>query len=157
KVSSKYCVRCGSCLTPPLPVSEPTQAGRVAGWRADPQATRPAPVSKDGGPDVELRQMTVLFCDLVGSTALGEHLDPEALVEVVQAYQGMCAEVIERCGGQIAQYLGDGVLAWFGASLRDEAAAESAVRAGLGILEGLPALNTRLQREMRIRLAVRIG
>jgi class 3 adenylate cyclase len=65
-------------------------------------------------PDAERRQLTVMFCDLVGSTPLAEQLDPEDLREVVRAYQQTCAEVIQRVEGHIAQYLGDGLLVYFG-------------------------------------------
>jgi class 3 adenylate cyclase len=65
-------------------------------------------------PDAERRQLTVLFCDLVDSTALAGRLDPEDLREVVRAYQQTCATVIQRFEGHIAQYLGDGLLVYFG-------------------------------------------
>src|SRR5262245_56244506 len=65
-------------------------------------------------PEAERRQLTVMFCDLVGSTALSAQLDPEDLREVVRAYQTTCAEVIQRFDGHIAQYLGDGLLVYFG-------------------------------------------
>src|SRR5438067_10269398 len=62
----------------------------------------------------ERRQVTVLFCDLVGSTSLAERLDPEDLREIVRAYQSVCSDVVARYDGHIAQYLGDGVLVYFG-------------------------------------------
>ena len=65
-------------------------------------------------PEAERRQLTVLFCDLVDSTALATQLDPEELREVVRAYQATCAKVIARYEGHIAQYLGDGLLVYFG-------------------------------------------
>ena len=65
-------------------------------------------------PEAERRQLTVLFCDLVESTALSSQLDPEDLREVVRAYQNVCAEVIQPFDGYIAQYLGDGLLVYFG-------------------------------------------
>ena len=66
------------------------------------------------GPAAELRQLTVLFCDLVGSTALADTLDPEDLREVTGAYHAVCTEVIARFEGHVAQYLGDGLLVYFG-------------------------------------------
>src|SRR5215831_4467025 len=85
----------------------------------------------------ERRQLTVLFCDLVGSTALAGRLDPEELRDVVRAYQGVCAKVIARFEGHIAQYLGDGLLVYFGYPLAHEDDAQRAVRAGLGIVDAL--------------------
>ena len=87
--------------------------------------------------DAERRQLTVLFCDLVDSTALASQLDPEDLREVVRAYQDTCAKVIARFEGHIAQYLGDGLLVYFGYPCAHEDDAQRAVRAGLGIMEAL--------------------
>jgi class 3 adenylate cyclase/tetratricopeptide (TPR) repeat protein len=85
----------------------------------------------------ERRQLTVMFCDLVGSTALSTQLDPEDLREVVRAYQQTCAEAIRRHDGHIAQYLGDGVLVYFGYPTAHEDDARRAVRAGLEIIQAL--------------------
>ena len=85
-------------------------------------------------PEAERRQLTVLFCDLVDSTALARQLDPEDLREVVRAYQETCAKVIARFEGHIAQYLGDGLLVYFGYPLAHEDDAQRAVRAGLGMI-----------------------
>ncbi len=74
-----------------------------------------------------------MFCNLVGSTALSERLDPEELREVVRAYQSTCAEVIARYDGHIAQYLGDGLLVYFGHPAAHEDDAQRAVRTGLEI------------------------
>ena len=92
-------------------------------------------------PDAERRQLTVMFCDLVDSTVLASQLDPEDLREVVRAYQDTCAKVIARFEGHIAQYLGDGLLVYFGYPLAHEDDAQRAVRAGLGIVEALEQLN----------------
>src|SRR3989454_2987497 len=91
----------------------------------------PAPAAPQS-PDTERRQLTVLFCDLVDSTALSTQLDPEDLREVVRAYQGASATVIQRFDGYIAQYLGDGLLVYFGYPQAHEDDAQRAVRAGLG-------------------------
>ena len=99
----------------------------------------------------------MLFCDLVDSTALASQLDPEDLREVVRAYQDTCAKVIARFEGHIAQYLGDGLLVYFGYPLAHEDDAQRAVRAGLGIVEALGQLNTRLTQERGVQLAVRLG
>src|SRR5215510_14044610 len=108
-------------------------------------------------PDAERRQLTVLFCDLVESTRLASQLDPEDYREVVQAYHEACAKVIARFDGHIAQYLGDGLLVYFGYPQAHEDDAQRAVRAGLGIVEALDQLNTRLAQERRMNLAVRLG
>ena len=98
-----------------------------------------------------------MFCDLVDSTALSGRLDPEDLREVVRAYQAACAEVIQRFDGHIAQYLGDGLLVYFGYPQAHEDDAQRAVRAGLGIIAALAGLNTRLAQSQGVRLAVRLG
>ena len=116
----------------------------------------PPPVAR-ATPEAERRQLTVLFCDLVDSTVLASQLDPEDLREVVRAYQDTCAKVIARFEGHIAQYLGDGLLVYFGYPLAHEDDAQRAVRAGLGIVEALGQLNTRLAQERGVQLAVRLG
>jgi len=108
-------------------------------------------------PEAERRQLTVLFCDLVDSTALASQLDPEDLRAVVQAYQETCAKVIARFEGHIAQYLGDGLLVYFGYPLAHEDDAQRAVRAGLGMVEAMGQLNTRLEKERGVQLAVSLG
>jgi len=80
--------------------------------------------------DAERRQLTVMFCDLVGSTALSARLDPEDLREIINAYHRRCAEVIVKHGGFVARHLGDGILAYFGYPHAHEDNAERAVRAG---------------------------
>src|SRR6266568_2714641 len=84
-------------------------------------------------PDAERRQLTVLFCDLVDSTRLASQLDPEEWREVVRTYQHTCATVIQRFAGPIAQYLGDGLLVYFGYPQAHEDDAQRAVHTGLGI------------------------
>ena len=123
----------------------------VSPTQGEASTTGPAP------PDAERRQLTVLFCDLVDSTALASQLDPEDLREVVRAYQDTCAKVIARFEGHIAQYLGDGLLVYFGYPLAHEDDAQRAVRAGLGMLEALGQLNTRLAQEQGVQVAVRLG
>ena len=99
----------------------------------------------------------MLFCDLVDSTVLASQLDPEDWREVVRAYQDTCAKVIARFEGYIAQYLGDGLLVYFGYPLAHEDDAQRAVRAGLGMVEALGQLNVRLKQERGVALAVRLG
>src|ERR671935_642914 len=130
--------------------------GRVLVWvgaaAALPQTAPPPAVLAT--PAAERRQLTVLFCDLVGSTALSAQLDPEDLREVVRAYQTTCADVIQHFDGHIAQYLGDGLLVYFGYPQAHEDDARRAVRTGLGIVETLGALNARLAQKRGLRLAV---
>ncbi len=97
----------------------------------------PQPLAPNTQSLAERRQLTVMFCDLVGSTALSARLDPEDLREVVRQYQQTCAEVIQRHEGYIAQYLGDGLLAYFGYPAAHEDDARRAVRTGLEIIVAL--------------------
>src|SRR5919201_5334084 len=115
------------------------------------------PPPEPSTPDAERRQLTVLFCDLVDSTGLARQLDPEELREVVRAYQDTCAKVIARYEGHIAQYLGDGLLVYFGYPLAHEDDAQRAVRARLGMIEALGQLTIRLKQERGVQLAVRLG
>ncbi len=105
----------------------------------------------------ERRQLTVMFCDLVGSTELSAHLDPEDLREIIGAYQRACAEVIGRFHGYVAKYMGDGVLAYFGYPQARENAADLAVHAGLGIVQAINTLGGDSPSVQRPRLAVRVG
>jgi class 3 adenylate cyclase/predicted ATPase len=113
--------------------------------------------SKREAPEAERRHLTVMFCDLAGSTALSTQLDPEDLREVVRQYQAVCAKVIARYDGHIAQYLGDGILVYFGYPKAHENDAQRAVRAGLGIVEAMEGLNRGPQQKMGVKLEVRLG
>ena len=138
-------------LSPPPPSSAPSALPHT-------QTAQGARLSADHtAPEAERRQLTVLFCDLVESTALSSQLDPEDLREVVRAYQATCAEVIQRFEGHIAQYLGDGLLVYFGYPQAHEDDAQRAVRTGLGIVEAMATLNRRLGQRPGVRLAVRVG
>ena len=138
----------GSGSTPPINPPDST-VGQDLPVGSPPQVPQ--------SPDAERRQLTVLFCDLVDSTPLASQLDPEELREVVRAYQETCAKVIARYEGHIAQYLGDGLLVYFGYPQAHEDDAQRAVRSGLGILEAMVQLNTRLEQERGVQLAVRLG
>jgi class 3 adenylate cyclase len=141
----------GDTGTPAVPVTPPPQPA----MQQDTHAELPPTMSHPA--EAERRQLTVLFCDLVDSTPLASQLDPEDLREVVRAYQETCAKVIARFEGHIAQYLGDGLLVYFGYPLAHEDDAQRAVRAGLGMIEAVGQLNTRLAQERGVRLAVRLG
>jgi class 3 adenylate cyclase/predicted ATPase len=116
-----------------------------------------SPLGTSRTPEAERRQLTVMFCDLVDSTKLSSQLDPEEYREVVRAYQSACTEVIQRYDGHIAQLLGDGLLVYFGYPQAHEDDAHRAVRTGLGILDAMGDLNTRLKQEKGLQLALRMG
>ena len=113
------------------------------------------PVSRERlGP--ERRHLTVMFCDLLGSTALSQRLDPEDLREVISAYQSMCSDVVNRFGGFIAKYMGDGVLIYFGYPKADEDDAERAVHAGLALLQDIGKIQTNFG-PLEIRVGIASG
>jgi class 3 adenylate cyclase/tetratricopeptide (TPR) repeat protein len=129
-----------------------------------------APASAATPPsEAERRQLTVMFCDLVGSTALSARLDPEDLRAVIGAYHRCVAAVIERAGGFVAKYMGDGVLAYFGYPRADEHDAERAVRAGLALIEavaapgrpparaGVPGVDTAAEMRLQVRIGIATG
>src|SRR5262249_24960197 len=105
----------------------------------------------------ERRQLTVLFCDLVDSTHLARRFDPEDWREMVRAYQEACATVIQRFDGSIAQYLGDGLLVYFGYPQAHEDDARRAVHTGLALLEAMRQLTSRLAQDRGVQLIVRVG
>ena len=142
--------------TPPPISSAPQPAPRLVAQDLHSTQAELSP-SSPHSPDAERRQLTVLFCDLVDSTVLASQLDPEEWREVVRAYQETCARVIARFEGHIAQYLGDGLLVYFGYPRAHEDDAQRAVRAGLGMLEAMGQLNTRLGQERGVQLAMRLG
>ena len=102
--------------------------------------------------EAERRQLTVMFCDLVGSTELSSRLDPEDLGEVIAAYHGAVANIVEQAGGFISRYLGDGVLIYFGYPQAHENDAERAVRAGLDAIAAISCLDVR-----SVKLRTRVG
>ena len=107
--------------------------------------------------EAERRQLTVMFCDLAGSTELSQNLDPEDLREVNRAYQDSCKASIDRYEGYVARYMGDGVLAYFGYPQAHEDDVERAIHAGLTVVEAMKGLNQTLGRQLDIEFAVRIG
>jgi class 3 adenylate cyclase len=105
----------------------------------------------------ERRQLTVMFCDLVGSTGLSGRLDPEDLRGIIGAYHHCCTELVERNGGFVAKYMGDGVLAYFGYPQAHEHDAERAVRAGLSLVEAVPKLATNAGSPLQVRVGIATG
>ena len=101
----------------------------------------------------ERRQVTVMFSDLVGSTALSARMDPEDLREVISAYQKCVAETVGRFGGFVAKYMGDGVLVYFGYPQAHEDDAERAVRAGLELVAAVTGLKTHAALQTRVGIA----
>src|SRR5262252_9325026 len=101
----------------------------------------------------ERRQVTVMFSDLVGSTALSARMDPEDLREVISAYQKCVADTVQRFGGFVAKFMGDGVLVYFGYPQAHEDDAERAVRAGLELIHAVGALKSSAPLQTRIGVA----
>src|ERR1700726_2647117 len=108
------------------------------------------------GAEAERRQLTVMFCDLVGSTALSARLDPEDLREVIAAYHRAVAEVVGRFDGFVAKYMGDGVLVYFGYPRAHEDDAERAVRAGLGVIDAIGRLDVK-SAKLQARVGIATG
>jgi class 3 adenylate cyclase/predicted ATPase/energy-coupling factor transporter ATP-binding protein EcfA2 len=135
-VSAKFCMECGTSLTT-TPQQETAEVDQVS--------------------NTERRHVSVMFCDLVGSTALSEQLDPEDLREMILAYREVCAEEIHRQSGQIAQSFGDGLMVYFGYPIAYEDNSQRAIRTGLNIVAQMEQLSTRLMQELGVKLQVRIG
>src|SRR5215813_1113536 len=159
---AKFCGKCGTALSAEGRPASALCRTRKGVLSTKGRATRPAPQplkarAQPAAPEAGRRQLTVMFCDLVGSTALSEQLDPEELREMVRAYQETCTTVIQRYDGHIAQHVGDGLLVYFGYPLAHEDDAARAARSGLGILEALPALNARLPRPIQVRIGIHTG
>jgi class 3 adenylate cyclase len=112
----------------------------------------PAASPANAPAEAERRQLTVMFCDLVGSTALSARLDPEDLREVIAAYHHAVADVVGSFDGFVAKYMGDGVLVYFGYPRAHEDDAERAVRAGLGVIDAVGRLDVK-----SVRLLARVG
>ena len=104
-------------------------------------------------PTAERRQLTILFCDLVGSTQLSHQLDPERLRELMQAYQQACRTVIQKYDGHVAQYLGDGLMVYFGWPRAHEDDAERAVRAALELIDVVKTVSAPMALQVRIGIA----
>ena len=143
---AKFCIQCATPLShrcQKCGFENPPEARFCAQCAAPLDATAPirAESEASGGLTGERRHLTVLFCDLVGSTEIASHLDPEEWREIVGGYHRAAAQAIERFGGHVAQYLGDGVMAYFGYPEAHENDAERGARAGLAVLEAVSKLN----------------
>ncbi|MBC8085865.1 MAG: AAA family ATPase [Phycisphaerae bacterium] len=163
----KFCGSCGEGLTsaapgaPAVPTQPSVPTAPADSGPASARGTTPAttmPEFRLDRTDGERRQLTVLFCDLVDSTALAERLDAEVYRDLVREYQRTCEEVIARYDGHIAQYLGDGLLVYFGYPQAHEDDARRAGLAALGILDAMRELNVRTHHATGASsLSVRIG
>lgn len=147
------CTNCGTANTPDatscVNCREPLGPAQTPG--------RPHQQRAEASMSAERRPVTVMFCDLVESTALSCRLDPEELREVIVRYQQVAAAEIGRYGGYIAQYLGDGLLVYFGYPEASEDSARMAVSSGLAIVDAVQKLNAELQWQWDVQLAVRVG
>ena len=133
--SSAFCGRCGNSLS----------TGNSA-RESDIELTR-----------AERRRLSIMFCDLVGSTELSGQMDPEELHHLTGEYQRVCTDVISYHGGRVAQFQGDGILAYFGYPAAHDDDAQRAVRAGLDIISAVARLRATLTPSMRVRVAVHTG
>jgi class 3 adenylate cyclase len=120
-----------------------------------PASPQPALIEPKPQDTAERRQVTVVFSDLVGSTALSARIDPEDLREIIAAYQKCVAETVQRFGGYIAKYMGDGVLVYFGYPRAHEDDAERAVRAGLELVKTVSDLKTHAPLQTASRFLLR--
>jgi class 3 adenylate cyclase/predicted ATPase len=138
------CARCGTDV--PFDAKYCSECGTERGPGADVAPAR-----------AERRHLSVLFCDVVGSTPISERLDAEDFREVLRAFQRTVGEAVRAHDGRIAQYVGDGIVAYFGAPHAQEDAARRAVRAGLDLLERLDGLNATLEAQHGLTLRLHIG
>lgn len=169
----RFCGRCGTALSRTCPscgFDNPPDfsfCGQCAAELDTPQETNArqgeaearasTPGAPQRGPDAERRQLTVMFCDIVGSSALSERSDPEDLREIIAKYHRAAGKVIERHKGYVAQYLGDGILVYFGYPHAYEDDARRAAQAALDIMVTLDRLNRELELGEHSALALRIG
>ena len=128
-------------------------ATRELGSPAAPLPAREAMVEPKPQDTAERRQVTVMFSDLVGSTALSAQMDPEDLREIISAYLNCVAETVQRFGGFVAKYMGDGVLVYFGYPQAHEDDAERAVRAGLELIQAVGGLKFSNSLQSRVGIA----
>ena len=154
KHGAKFCSECGTAKvmgTSPAPSA--VQGGTHSAAK---HLTQDNPESK-ATPEGERRQLTVLFCDMVGFTELSGRVDPEVLNQIIRAYEDACAVCITRYEGYVYQRLGDGIVAFFGYPLAHEGEAERAIRAGLEIVEALSRLEVPEAGLLSVRIGIATG
>ncbi|MEO5818041.1 MAG: adenylate/guanylate cyclase domain-containing protein [Gemmatimonadaceae bacterium] len=150
--SLKFCGECGTPTGVPCPYCKHRNPKDAKVCTACERALGSGPM-----PTAERRQLTVFFVDLVGSASLSEAFDPEELRDLYAEYQGVCAAAIERYEGHVAQYLGDGILAYFGYPKAHEDDAVRAVQAGLDTLQALSAMSLRGGEPPQVRIGIHTG
>jgi len=141
-----------------IPLGDRKRLLKAIASLADRPEERAAPGTPTSlSPEAERRQLTVMFCDLVGSTALSGALDPEDYRDVMRAYQETSAAIVGRYDGYVAKYLGDGILAYFGFPQAHEDDAERALRAGLAMVEAIAELAPRPDLSLQARIGIATG
>src|SRR4029077_1160872 len=163
RAERRFCTECGGRLAPVCPSCGARIEGpeKFCGACGAQLCERHAPAAADREsnqlPAGERRQLTVMFCDLVGSTPLSSQLDPEELPDVVVQYQRAVGAAVAGFGGHVAQLHGDGLLVYFGWPQAHDDAAALAVRAGLAILDAVDELGQRLRMSLRVRIGMHTG
>ena len=147
RLGAKFCGKCGNALKADTPTAPAAAPARSPAPQAAPSSTSSA----------ERRQLTLMFCDLVGSTALAARMDPEDLHAVIGTYHRRVARVITRFGGFVAKYMGDGVLVYFGYPHAHEDDAERAVRAGLKLVTKMAEPSPHPTAQLPIRVGIATG
>ena len=164
--SNNFCAKCGNALAKDCarckaenpPISDFCgKCGASLGESLAVQPAAPPEPAPTAAPVGERRHLTVLFCDLVGSTPLSQQLDAEEWREVIAQYQLAASGAVARFGGYVAKNLGDGLLIYFGWPAAREDDPERAVRAGLAIVDAMVPLNATFAADHGARLEVRIG
>lgn len=165
-VTSKYCSNCGTSLKGICPEcwkqNKPddkfcVECGASLVIIGEKEKLEDSDHRKPRRREAERRQLTILFCDLVGSTPLSEKLDPEEYRQVIKDYHEVAEKVVNRFGGHIAQYLGDGLLVYFGYPVGLEDAPRAGVQTGLGVIEAVHRANAQWKIEGKIPIQIRIG
>jgi class 3 adenylate cyclase len=156
----RFCAQCGAALAVPCPACdfENESAAKFCGGCGKPIGERAIPEPETAPPlrpadSAERRQLTVMFCDLVGSTPLSARLDPEDLRAIIGAYHRCVREIVEGFGGFVARYMGDGVLVYFGYPQAHEHDAERATRCGLALVDRVPQLAQAEKLHARVGIA----
>jgi class 3 adenylate cyclase/tetratricopeptide (TPR) repeat protein len=163
RAERRFCTECGARLAPACPACGARIEGpeRFCGECGARLSGREAPGSADREhsqlPAGERRQLTVMFCDLVGSTPLSSELDPEEFRDVVMQYHRTVGTAVAEFGGHVASLVGDGLLVYFGWPQAHDDAAARAVRAGLAILGAVDELGQRLRMSLQVRIGIHTG
>src|SRR4051812_43077820 len=167
---ARFCMSCGTALSPHCPncgAESPPGAkfciecgtGLVAGGAADAAATAAAPAPPAAAEPLpeERRQVSVLFADLSGYTAVAERMDPEAVKQLLDRTLRKLGEEVTRFGGSVDKFIGDNVMAVFGAPLAHEDDPERAVRAGLAMQETMERMNEKYAPQSEVNFMLRVG